>query len=128
MAKTKKNLIPKSKARTAYGLLSSIIALVRDEPRRMRMMSWGTPMDYLHAGQRPACGTVGCIGGWTEILRPGAPAGVTLGLDRDQEHDLFFGDLCGDAQQGTKRHAKRVIRMIEHFQQQYAAQLKAKRV
>lgn len=129
MAKNKTSLIPKSKAKTAYGLLSEIAALVRDEPRRMRMQNWQTPVVDLETHQVPACGTVCCIGGWVDTLKPSmVQAADILGIDSAQEQELFFGPLCRDATQGTPLHATRVVAMIRKFQKKHAAQLKAKRV
>jgi hypothetical protein len=74
------------------------ITKVRDtiaalEPDRFDMAHWASriedggfasPSDLLHN-----CGTCGCIGGWTEALFED-PAPVALGLDRQQEFDLFY--------------------------------------
>lgn len=121
----RKTKLPKSDAKTAYVLLSDIIRLSMQEPKRMRMDSWS--MQWF-GNDGPPCGTVGCIGGWTEVLRPNSRAGATLRLTEDQKQELFFGQLCEDRSQGTLRHAKRVAAHIRRFQRRNSAQLKATRV
>lgn len=119
-------LIPTSKAKTAYSLLSDIVKLTVDEPRRMRMQSWGGDIgnaEFLAPSKRPACNTVGCIGGWTTVLRPGPTAEKVLGLTGEQADELFFGPLCADPNQGSPNHARKVVALIRKFQKKYRAQL-----
>lgn len=130
----KTELIPKSRAKTAYVLLSEVRALALEEPKRMRMSCWGGVVgnaETLPESHRPACGTVGCIGGWVNVLSPKSRrngASSILGLNSDQTDELFYGDLCTDDDQGTMKHARRVGALIRKFQKKYRAQLLAKKV
>lgn len=131
-----KSLIPKSKAKTAYGLLSEVAALVRAEPKRLAMAIWTTDgdEDLPPTGVFPACGTVGCIGGWTETLMrergieyPDAP--TILGLVGEQSALLFCPSrLMNAANQQTPEHAAETVAHIHKFQKRYRAQLLAKKV
>lgn len=130
-----KGKLPVSKAKTAYGLLSEIAALAIAEPKRMLMSEWKITLETVTEegiqpkGGFPACGTVGCIGGWVETLKPSSPgAGLVLGLSVLQEDDLFFGDLCSAPNQQTAKHAHAVARHIRRFQKKYRTQLLAKKV
>lgn len=136
MAKAK---LPVSRARTAYGLLSEIAALALAEPKRMRMSVTLLRDDPASAPNfYPACGTVGCIAGWTTVLkglRTDPFGGVlssaarTLGLIGEQEDDLFCDvPLCSATNQQTVAHAKAVARHIREFQKKYRHQLLAKKV
>lgn len=124
--------IPKSRAKTAYGLLGEIRALALDEPKRMEMCSWGGVVGNARfRREAPACGTVGCIGGWVNVLHPKSReegARIALGITYDQADELFYGDLCTDDDQGTMKHARRVGALIRKFQKKYRAQLLAKKV
>jgi hypothetical protein len=120
--------LPTSQAKTAYGLLSDIAKLALTEPKRMWMCAWGgeagNACDYYALGDGPACGTVGCIGGWTDVLRPRGDAWETLGLTGEQRSELFEPRaLIRDPEQGTLAHAKRVAAHIRRFQRTYRAQL-----
>lgn len=128
-----KSLIPKSKAKTAFGLLSEIAALAIEEPMRMTMNNW-----YLRPGAWkeprrgfPACNTVGCVGGWTETLVPNAGADRTLGLSQAQEVELFYPRLLmkdGIAHGQTLAHARKVVAHIRRFQKKYRGQLLSTRI
>lgn len=129
MAKNAMPVLPKS-VKTAYGLLSFIAKITAEEPKRMHMGEWRVTQPNWSANhiKFPACGTVGCIGGWTEILS-GQIAEAILGLTNDQQEELFFPSrLTGAARQGTAAHAAKVIRHIEKFQRKYSKQLKATRL
>lgn len=75
----------------------------------------------------PLCGYVGCIGDWTEVLRRGQARKI-LGLNDVQADTLFYGPLVEDSGQGTYRHARRVVALIQRFQRKYRGQLLATRV
>lgn len=126
-------------AKTAYGLLSTIVAIVKDDARTMRMPMWGgnpgNAGDY-PPKDKPSCGTVGCIGGWvshlTRCTRDADSAALALGfnigmVEKDEEaiRDLFFGRLCDDENDGTPSHARKVIILIEKFQRKYRRRLLA---
>lgn len=131
------NARPKSRAKTAYGLLSEIRRLIVDEPKRYNQR---TVVYFGATGDRaPACGTVGCVAGWIYALkRRGAKrnrdgedviefAEQTLGLDVGAMSRLVDGSAAGREPQ-TARHAKRGAAHIARFQKKYATQLKAKAV
>ena len=133
-----KSLIPVSKAKTAYGLLSEIATLALAEPKRMRMAVFLDTRAAVHWGDHaPACGTVGCIAGWTCVLT-GNNRGVwpvmeramdVLGLSYKEGAALFLiPRLCNEEKQGTAVHARHVVAHIRRFQKRYATQLKAKKV
>lgn len=123
--------IPRTTATNAYDLLSEIAALALEEPKRMDMEHWRllADDDYDSHHAFPACGMVGCIGGWTEALTGYADAATVLGLNAVQEHDLFYHEtLVVDANRRaqTPEHADAVVTHIREFQKQHAKQLKAK--
>jgi hypothetical protein len=86
----------------------------------------------------PACGTVGCIAGWTTTLKGqrlrsersiSRTAGRLLGLTSKQREELFvpYHIIDGtDAQ--TPLHAEATVAHIRTFQKTYAKQLRAKAV
>jgi hypothetical protein len=135
--------VPKSKAKTAFDLLSDVAALALAEPRRIHMNFWRLTSTGMNSSKAvpqgfPACGTVGCIGGWTEQIARGRKrdAGVILGLTHSQRMELFYPQAllddagsayeAGDAQ--TPEHAEKVAAHIKAFQKRYREQLKAKAV
>lgn len=137
--------IPKSKAKTAYGVLSDVATLALKEPMRIAMATWRQqgdpgetiPSDSIFALRTvtlPKCGTVGCIGGWTETIVPVRrgryhSAMAILGLDSAQQNELFYPKALTDAPvQQTQEHALAVVTHIRKFQKKYKAQLLAKAV
>lgn len=146
---TRKSAIPRSKAKTAYGLLSEIRTLILKEPKRYNQGFWLTRqredrfpelMDY------PACGTIGCVAGWVQQLvaprksimeadetgfrtfRAPVIATNVLGLTETQADELFAGSAAGSTRGQTRQHAIRGAAHIRRFQKKYAQQLKAKKV
>jgi len=131
--------IPTSKAKTAYGLLSEVAALALAEPKRIDMSRWvcreGSPSQYewdYVAPLRgyPACGTVGCIGGWVDTLtrKKVGDAYDTLGLGLDAGNELFMPPWWADRDTQSRAHARKVVAHIRKFQKKYASQLKRKKV
>lgn len=128
----------KSRSKTAYGLLSEIRRLILAEPRRYNQYDW------LKTNERgplaPACGTVGCVGGWTVFLKrdkTNKTAAGILGISSDQGDELFAGDAArsrrdkatGDySARSIRDHARRGAAHIARFQKKHAVQLRAKRV
>lgn len=137
--------VMKSKARTAYALLTEIQGLILAEPKRYNqhdtlcvkgirsgINSSRPPKGY------PKCGTVGCVAGWVCALKhPHAnsrgwfdvlgQAERILGLTPSQRWMLFSGGAA-DGKAQTGEHAKSGAAHIKRFQRKYAAKLKAKRV
>lgn len=138
-----KSLIPKSRAKTAYGLLNEVKRLILAEPKRYDQ---GTFIARRNGHSRlfdpqdfPACGTVGCVAGWVATLKTeklfeyGATPLIAkriLGLDRLQQAELFDG--CAGATiehtAQTLKHAQAGVAHIERFQQRYSAQLRRTKV
>lgn len=139
--------IPRSKAKTAYGLLSEVRRLILEEPKRYNQRWWIARLDgkngalYLSREQDdivPACGTVACVAGWVATLKVGNRftadmaeyvATQKLGLDSDQALELFKESAVPmNLTPQTEAYAKAGAAHIASFQKKYAAQLKAKRV
>lgn len=137
----KKNLMPKSNAKTAYGLLSEIRRIILAEPKRydqtdtLRLRK-NEISELTREEDWPSCGTVGCVAGWTVALKRRTPvfgqilatASNILGLNEDQSEDLFSGIAAGHSGIGTARHARKGAAHIAKFQRRNVGQLKAKRV
>lgn len=145
-----KKAMPKSKAKTAYGLLGEIQKLITDEPRRYDQTTYKADVSTLPSYRQPACGTVCCIAGWVDTLkfaRPisakqNAPYGFddspifkrgkkVLGLSFEQAEELFDAEAAGsdfEVLLGSAEHAERGVAHIERFRQKHAKQLKGKRV
>ena len=134
-----KTHMPTSKAKTAYGLLTEIAALAIAEPKRIAMSTWRQTassgvMVLTHtvfpnaprAVTMPACGTVGCIGGWFQTLSGRSPYEV-IG-DTLQEELCYPHALCCAAKQQTAAHARAVVAHIRRFQKKYRAFLLATKV
>lgn len=147
----RKKPVKPSKMISAYALLSRIAKLALDEPRRMAMALWMVKRSEVAAKMRtkvaanaiaytqpyPACGIVGCIGGWTLELATVPAHGENeyedarrvLGLTQAQAFRLFEDDsLIYAPDQQTKRHAQAVATHIQRFQQDHEAQLRRTRV
>jgi hypothetical protein len=121
-------MFPTSKATTAYELLDEIAALALEEPKRMAMSEWllNKGDESLPAGFLgwPSCNTVGCIGGWTNMLVPHLYVSQVLGLNVDQQSELCYPDdlVYADNPQ-TPEHAQAVVEHIHAFQAKYESQL-----
>lgn len=132
----KTELIPKSKAKTAYGLLSEVVAIITAEPMRLDMNDWlshrGKHDDAWNSPPKgyPVCGTVGCIGGWVDTLKGRECGAATeiLGLSDTQEHRLFMPSGLMNMQPQTLAHARATVKHIRMFQKKYRKQLLAKKV
>jgi hypothetical protein len=120
----RKALIRRIRPQTAFTFLDRTLPkFILEEPRRMEMGTW-CERGRRGRGSAP-CGTVGCVGGWTEILTGHSDAATVLGLRGSQTGELFFNDLMYDADQGTIRHAKRVVQRIRGFAKEHEEQLRA---
>jgi hypothetical protein len=133
--------VPKSKAKTAYGLLSEVRKLILEEPLRYnqacfieRRKDWES--SHLSMPHFAACGTMGCVAGWVATLKhpdefsyceTSRLAAEILGLTSDQEDLLFDGEAAKGREQ-TLAHAKSGAAHIARFQKKYEKQLKATRV
>ena len=90
MAKAKKTEyapIPKSKAKTAYGLLADVYKAIEEEPRRF-YMEYVCPVyrgkeivdTELHGKKLPECCTVGCYAGWVQYLKGSNVDSISFGV------------------------------------------------
>ncbi len=138
----------KCQAKTAYGVLQFIRRLILEEPKRYDQRIalaiegadglWDNHAPY----EMPACGTVGCVAGWTTALLSPSPtrivspvnyARLKLGLTSSQVFELFdagaatkmTNEYCYSQSRG---HAEQGALLIQQFCQKYAKQLKAKKV
>lgn len=129
--------IPKSRAKTAYGLLSEIRALILAEPKRYDQTTFiareNDAWSFVLGLKMPACGTVGCVAGWVATLKgprdfsyedASMIAEDILGVPC---HDLFNGGAVKQRPQ-TAAHAKAGAHHIAKFQKEHRAQLLAKKV
>lgn len=122
-------------------LLLKVKAAILDEPKRLNIWEWQGR--WLQGDEAPACGTVGCIAGWLDILSKtngstdieaikGCPlnevdaeeAGeIALGVARGYALGLFIPsrwphDLYLDLKPtipGTPEHASVVAAVIDRF-------------
>lgn len=136
----KQKVTPKSKAKTAYGLLSEVCDVIRNEPLRYNQTWWLSKrrdrIQVLPPAGYPSCGTVGCVAGWAVTLKGKtvrdwdieSTARKLLGLDEAQATDLFSSDAIKSTDPQTLAHANAGIAHIRSFQKEYAKQLKATRV
>lgn len=148
-----KDKMPVSRAKTAYGLLSEIKALILEEPKRYNQSTWRLVSSPEHM---PACGTVCCVGGWIDTLKFKRPiprirdggfvespvfkrGRRVLGLTPSQAAELFDAHAIAYVlglpsysihvpAQGTHAYAQAGAEHITRFQKKYAKQLKAKKV
>lgn len=134
--------IPKSKAKTAYGLLGEIRALIVAEPKRYNQRDTlairGTEITGGYDDETfPRCGTIGCVAGWVTMLTAKDPSRVedvvgfaqrTLGLDGEQEYALFNSEAAGRTRGGSQEHAQSGADHIASFQRKHRTQLLVKKV
>jgi hypothetical protein len=139
MATTTK-LPPRSKATTAYALLSEVRRLILAEPKRYHqgrfIVRKGDEENEFDRVKMPACGTVGCVAGWVATLKGpanfsyGRASGIArriLGISAMDAWE-FFGGAAVDGRPQTKRYAQAGAAHIARFQREHAAELKAKKV
>ncbi len=170
-AKAKKRLpvrwaaAPRSKAKNAYDLLDDVCKVILEEPKRYDQGDWivSIASDYSTPAAAvkcqtpypiPACGTIGCVAGWTALLaRPTIAVHVDrldaqvmgdavriLGINRGQATRLFdggavrnqwrqdFGNNKKFPMTGTMGYAKLGVAHIREFMKDYADQLRAHKV
>lgn len=138
--------LPRSRARTAYELLSEICKLIIAEPLRYDQGSYIIRPDDVRYRTRqfPACNTIGCVAGWVCTLRlkdrfsyvdiVDLATGI-LGLNPSQTKelfaaapDIFWNGFCDMIPAQTKEHAEAGVKHIKAFQKKYEEQLKTKRL
>lgn len=134
--------LPRSRAKTAWGLVQDVKRAMREEPLRVDMRTYARKKSPSKGG--PACGTVGCFRGWLSILggeNPDPfvaqgfwtllPENVDLSFGPDNKFHVFnagSGDSCESTRPGTRAHARAVIQRINRFAKKNEAKLKAHRL
>lgn len=111
----------------AIRMLKKVRRMILAEPKRMTMLHWFHTRDDGEQGIRyPACGMVGCIGGWIEELhrrahpRSSLSATNLLNLPDDLATELFFDHrLVYAREHQTKRYAEAVAAHIDRFIEKY---------
>lgn len=148
---------PHTTATNAYDLLDDVVRAIEEEPRRLMMDNWiFTPRDLERKGlPAPACGTVGCIGGWIVILTSSSVEDVNQTYVPTQAEELILGERAWrsespDARQrrhdlnhvftrfpdmeepplipGTPEYVARVVEAIRAFQSTHETFLRAKSI
>ena len=135
-----KSLIPQSKAKTAYGLLSEVRRAILDEPKRYNQEFFISRKSEGNDGDDafPTCGTIGCVAGWIATLTSRKlmseaeveHRAVRL-LGDDVPHEtLFRGDAIQESvgRPGTPRYARAGADHILKFQKKWEKELRAQRV
>jgi hypothetical protein len=152
MTVSKKKPIPQSKATNAYDLLGDVITAIKEEPKRVYMEDWikrGRQLNLmlkaegLEKEDGPACGTVGCIAGWTTLLAARKPRASSVhgvaqrllgAIDEYgsiRNYALYvatytlFTTNFPDAKYGTEKYAQHVIRNIREFRKAWQKELLA---
>jgi hypothetical protein len=128
MTKTRKpKPLPKLKKNAKpWEILKAVCKVIADEPKRYDQ--YVTLDRDIESEYYPACGTVGCVAGWTVVLcGRGSPLYATLGaqdilgLTDDEAFDLFREDAAGNKRRFVGggatplAHARRGIAHIKRF-------------
>ena len=138
----KNKALPKSKAKTAYGLLSDVCKLILEEPKRYSQRIYIARNGHDDFGEMsvveyPSCNTVGCVAGWVASLRTKRfayedtfnIARDILGLTESQALELFHERAVDSLfVPQTPKHAKAGVKHIRAFQSKYRRQLLADKV
>lgn len=139
--------LPRSKAKTAWGLMADVKRAILAEPKRADMTS---VIGYLAPTEGgPACGTVGCVAGWVAVLGRKYPSpyeiemsnavGVARALLGEVNyftvgqygHYVFnagAGDACDTTNPNTPAHARAVAKRIDKFMRVNEKALKARKL
>ena len=135
--------IPRSKAKTAWGLCQDVIRAIKKEPKLADMAVFTDVLLPEDGG--PACGTVGCLAGWicrlagqrTEDCETTAkhiidPKGqLYYSIVGPRNYDVFNaggGDRCATTEPGSRAHAHAVVTRMEKFMRINKTKLKAQRI
>lgn len=132
--------LPRSRAKTAWGLCSNVIKVIQAEPKRANMRRYVHDQPPEQGG--PACGTVGCFGGWISLL--GSPSRYKLispqvilgdvvhyaivGPEKEHVFNSGDGDACASTTPGTVAHMRAVVRRIKKFMKVNEKALKARKL
>ena len=141
---------PRLRAKTAYGWLAGVARLILEEPKRynqelfIRYARGYQPLsERFQTSSFPACGTIGCVAGWTAQSRypdrriPYSAVSNTaceiLGLTYEQAKELFNGsalDSNGEElpPHGSLAYAELGVAHIRRFMKKYSKQLRSTRI
>ena len=136
--------IPRSKAKTAWGLCQDVIRAIKKEPKLADMAVFTDNILPQNGG--PACGVVGCLAGWIcrlagkPIMRVGTIAARHI-IDPEeqlnyftvgsQNYDVFNsgdGDRCATTEPGSRAHAHAVVLRMKKFMRINKTKLKAQHI
>ena len=135
--------IPRSKAKTAWGLCQDVIRAIKKDPKRANMSVFSEV--FLPEDGGPACGTIGCLAGWicrlagrhTKDCRTTAkhiidPKGqLHYSIAGPWNYDVFNaggGDRCAITPPGSRAHAHAVVVRMKKFMRINKKALKAQRI
>lgn len=128
---------------SSYTILGRIIDLVKDEPKRLRMgvvlENITRPSLEVEVDDFPACGTVGCIAGWSAYVvgfdwlnRPTMDRTADLLLPgpdnfgaREELTSAFVSGSHFYTPDGTREQVKAVVKFITKFRERNKKALKA---
>ena len=138
---------------SSYEVINRVIKLIRDEPKRLRMKTWGETLrdDFRYGEFTPACNTVACAAGWANFVIRGNVV-ETIGKEvadklsgggrnahyEDEESNrryrayqrLYYGVFVADeltymSGQGTPEHAEAVIDKLLDYRDEFEDLLKS---
>lgn len=158
-AKKRLKAMPVFTGTTAWELLDFITWVIQGEPKRYDQGAWiklveqGYSEEY-KASQMPACGTIGCVAGWVDLLVTGRQTIIDvdmfadqtqkratriLGLNKAQQNQLFEGNAIAKVREwlpvsldnegfypmtGTEAYAALGVLHIRKFMQRHERKLK----
>ena len=136
--------IPRSKAKTAWGLCQDVIRAIKKEPKRADMAVFAASLLPQNGG--PACGTIGCLAGWICLLAGKPSMRVSASAAShiiDPEGQLHYytagrqnfyvfnsgdGDSCATTSPGSRAHAHAVVLRMKKFMRINETKLKTQRI
>lgn len=151
--KPEANYFPKTRAKTAWGLMKAVNRVLLSEPQRLYMGNWissfqNREQSYQEESLAPRCGSVGCYAGWVAMLHFGrevfgvqsnvlallvgdnSPGTYQL---RMQLTEAFLNTTVLDPQgnllrRGTKPYARAIVARFERIMEEHKTFLKARHV
>ncbi len=115
-----------TKTLTPIEIFDQIEIMILEEPKRIRMEYFAFNPDEIPDDERPACNTVGCIGGWAVAIglkRMGAKLWATAGVEYKAQELLELDEVQAERLfyefprelPGTQAYAKAVVAHMEKF-------------
>lgn len=97
--------------------LRDFLAKLPDE--RFNMMWWSVNAEdarqFTHVRHANYCGTICCIGGWTEALFPEHAARDTLGLTDQEAYDLFYPEHLRDEAEWQSVTPAQAVAVLDNY-------------